>query len=1081
MLPDPILKTFRNMLESKSLFNKILSSESIAVKGLPGSLKIVFLSILITDTKRPILVVMPTRDEAESAADELVSVLGENAVLFYPEGEEDPESPIIINPRRAGMQMLAVQQLLNENPKMIVTSSLGICQRIPSQTFFQENRIVLQKDHHIDLYQLVEKLVDFGYTRESIAEKPGEISVRGGILDIFPYTGEAPHRVELFGDKIESLRTFEIETQRSIDHTQQLDLIPTPLAWSNRSGTFFSVMPKDTLLFLEDPELILGEIEKTQSPEQNHWMTADEVEQLLKAHTKISMHTLTTPERIIDLGGRPISSLGSRPQNIRQTLKAQTEKDNDVFILCQQEEIRPRIKNYLDLEENPISRVRVDLGSINHGFLLPDNNLAVYTDIDLLRRETRKDRHKRFREGIPIRELSCLKRGDFVVHADHGIGIYQGLEKITVGESERECLSIHYKDKDKLYVPVDKMERVQKYSGRDGFRPALHKLGSGGWEKVKAKTKKTIIDITKDLIALYSARKAQDGFSFSADSLWEKELEASFTFEETLDQARAIDEIRNDMQSSLPMDRLICGDVGFGKTEVAIRAAFKAVNNGKQVAMLVPTTILALQHYQTFQDRLSPFPVNIEMLSRFRTKKEQQSVVHRLKEGQVDIVIGTHRLVSKDVGFKDLGLLIIDEEQRFGVRHKERLKMFRKTVDVMSLSATPIPRTLHLSMMGIRDMSIINTPPRDRLPIITEVASFQESTIIKAIEGELARGGQIFFVHNRIKSIFAVERMIKRLVPGIRLAVAHGRMEEKALEKVMIDFVNRKYDCLVATMIIGSGLDMPRVNTLIVHRADQLGLSQLYQLRGRVGRSDRRAYAYLLTQPFHHLTQDAIRRLRTIEEFTELGSGFQIALCDLEIRGTGNLLGVKQSGKIDAVGFDMYTRLVNEAVEEIKAEESVSEEKILSFESCKVDTDLPAFIPESYVSEESIRVNLYRKLSSSQTLKDIDILIEELLDRFGSIPQEAHNLLDVARMRILGDKSGLEKIVHHGNTLQVFFSEQYVKQFPSSELFSKRLRTIIDSSHIPVRFLQKKGFGLQVLLPQGEPLSFTKKWLQSWS
>lgn len=1076
MAVDELTATLDKNIESKPIFNKILDNTNLNLRGLTGSLISLFVALLLEKVKRHIVLIAPDGHEAESLADEINALITDARVGFFPGGEENPESPFIINPRRVSLQMRSMLDLIDRRLRIVCTSPEGLNVGLPEPEGIKKALISLYPGTSIDLYTLVNTLVRFGYVRESVVERPGEISLRGGILDIFPLTGEEPHRLEFFGDVLESMRIFDVATQISKGGSESLRLIPSPLGWQNRSHDLISFFPNDALLFMQDPELIYANIEKASGGERAS-ESAMRILDRLGGLQAVSHYSLSAPEDALDIGGRGIRRIGGTAEEIRERLASLCDREQEVFVLCATPDQARRIREFLELDEGPIKGLRVTEGAIREGFELPESNLSVYSEGDLFGKITHRRRHEKFRQGVPIRELSTLNKGDYVVHVDHGIGVYQGLEIIRVKGSARECLTIAYQGDDRLFVPVDKMDRVQKYSGRSGKQPAISKLGSAQWEKLKQKTKQSIRMIAEDLISLYSERKAIQGYSFSADTLWQKELEASFQYEETRDQAAAVEDVKRDMESYRPMDRLICGDVGYGKTEVAIRAAFKAVNDGKQAAFLVPTTLLAQQHFRTVRERLTAFPVSVEVLSRFRKRKEQAEVIDGLKRGIVDIVIGTHRLLSRDVGFKDLGLLIIDEEQRFGVRHKERLKSMRKNVDVMTLTATPIPRTLHFSMMGIRDMSLISTPPKDRLPIVTEVAPFGERIIIEAVEEELERRGQVFFVHNRIASIYAVARMIRRLIPGIRLAVAHGRMPERELETVMLDFIEKRYDCLVATMIIESGLDLPNVNTLIVHRADRLGLAQLYQLRGRVGRSEKRAFAYLLTPPFHLLTQEALKRLRTIEEFTELGSGFQIALRDLEIRGAGNLLGVEQSGYMDAVGFDLYTRLVDEAVLELKQEKGEPEPKPFGGE-CRVDIDLPAYFPETYIEDENLRVNLYRRLSAVREEKEIAAFSNELKDRFGPIPEDAKRLIEIAGWRLLGQTSGVKRIIIKSRTLTVYFDQAWVDGFETPELFSGRLRSMIDSINAPVRFLQGQAFGFKVDLPQDRPFIFTKNVLQ---
>lgn len=1078
LLHEKIKSALLAHLHDLHILTDIKAEKSFNLKGLAGSLKTAFLSLVHSELDRPILVCLPGREAAETLADELEALLPPGTTAFFPGGHEEKNTPLIVNPRRAGLQMRTLQGLLEGSLGVVVTSGIGLCQQLPAPQELSSNMLRIGIDDTWDLHRLVERLVDFGYVREIIAERPGEISLRGGILDVFPLSGEKPHRFEFFGDTIDSVRTYDPETQLSTGTSTGLELVSAVTHWTNRTAHLPAYLPNGALLFLEDPDLIAAEVDAHKKSDTT--LTAyDELAPSLDSFQQMTFNTLSSRRGEKDIGGREHVITGTTPAQIRAFLEELVKNRLEVLLLAVTPQHAGRLQRYLDLLDNPVSGVAVITGTLEQGFMLKPARLAVFTEDEMYRRKQRTRRAKKIELGVPIRELSSLRPGDFVVHIDHGIGRYRELTIITTGGIARECLTIEYQDRDKLYVPVEKMDRVQKYSGKEGAVPPITKLGSGSWEKTKEKTKKSIQKIAADLIKLYSVRQMKPGFAFSAKTAWESELEDSFHWEETPDQAAAIQQVTADMEKPRPMDRLICGDVGYGKTEVAIRAAFKCINNGKQAAMLVPTTILAQQHAHTFRERLADFPVQIEELSRFKTKTEQSAAIERLKNGQSDIVIGTHRLLSKDVQFKDLGLLIIDEEQRFGVRHKEKLKSFRETVDVLTLSATPIPRTLHFSLMGVRDMSLINTPPKDRQPIITEVAPFQEELIQEAIERELTRDGQIFFVHNRIRSIHAVARMLREIVPGLKLAVAHGRMHSDELEQVMIAFTEGEYQCLVSTMIIGSGVDMPHVNTLIVHRADQLGLAQLYQLRGRVGRSDRRAYAYLLTPPFKQLSFNAIKRLRTIEEFTELGAGFQIAMKDLEIRGAGNLLGTQQSGNMNAVGFDLYNRLVSEAVRELKESEGIEERTAPPIE-CQVDFRRPSYFPDTYIPDESLRVNLYHRLHACATEEHINQFQNELTDRFGATPEQGLNLLDVARLRILGSSRGLQRIIFNKGDVVLLFSDTWADSFPNTELFSKQLRSMIESAPAPIRFIQDKAFGLRIETGGSDALDITKKVLHSW-
>ena len=717
-------------------------------------------------------------------------------------------------------------------------------------------------------------------------------------------------------------------------------------------------------------------------------------------------------------------------------------RDLEPVILCDNAGQRDRLREML--EEGGAT---LGVGLVSAGFTLKGAGLAVLTDHEIFARYRRRRRRLKKTGGLSIAELSALKLGDFVVHEDHGIGVYRGMQRLTLGGQETDCIEIAYAETDRLFVPVQQLALVSRYAAGEGARPSLHRLGSPAWQKTKARARKAIQDMAENLIKTYAARRALEGHAFKADTVWQRELEASFPYEETPDQLKAITEVREDMESARPMDRLICGDVGYGKTEVAIRAAFKAVQDGRQVAVLVPTTILAQQHLLTFRERLADFPVRVEVLSRFRTAKEQKETLAALQRGQVDILIGTHRMLSKDVSFARLGLVVIDEEHRFGVAQKERIRQMTRLVDVLAMTATPIPRTLNLSLAGARDMSVIETPPRDRLPVHTEILEYDDEVIADSILREIDRGGQVFFVHNRVETIHNVSIALQKLVPQVRVAVAHGQMAERDLEKVMLDFLDHRWDVLVSTMIVESGLDIPTVNTLIVDRADTLGLAQLYQLRGRVGRSAHRAYAYLLVPSRRVLTEDAEKRLRVIEEFDELGVGFKIALKDMEIRGAGNLLGPEQHGFILGLGFDLYLKLLEEAVGDLKGEPAAGppEPRLL--------TDWPAFLPDDYVADEHEKLDLYRRLAEARELAAVDDLTLEMMDRFGQLPPPAVALVELRRLRVMGGLAGIE-------SLRVF--QNVVELMLRQPLSPQQIRGLVGSLAFQIEFVTGREFGLRV-------------------
>ncbi|HPC11569.1 MAG TPA: transcription-repair coupling factor, partial [candidate division Zixibacteria bacterium] len=712
----------------------------------------------------------------------------------------------------------------------------------------------------------------------------------------------------------------------------------------------------------------------------------------------------------------PHPSRGSRLDLLAETAREFDALGMVHFVATDTESQAERLDELIGERLGPESRPVIEPADLKGGFVCPAGRFAVLTDHEIFGRHHRRVRRKKFREGVAISDYSALNRGDFVVHTDHGIAKYLGLETLVVDGRNRDCLALLYEDNDKLYVPIEEFNRVSKYAGKD-TAPQLTRLGGPQWDKLKVRTKKAIADMAADLLKLYARRRSAPGFSFGEDTTWLRQLETSFRYEETPDQLKAIADVKRDMAREQPMDRLIVGDVGYGKTEVAVRAAFKAIERGKQVAVLVPTTILAQQHFQTFTERLAEFPMRVEMLSRFRTAKQQRAVVEDLAAGRVDLVIGTHRLLSSDIFIPNIGLLIVDEEHRFGVRHKEKLRHLKAAVDTLAMSATPIPRTLHMSLMSVRDMSIINTSPKDRLPIITEIVEFDPAIIATAILREIGRGGQVFFVHNRVQTIEAMHHYLKKIVPQAEIAIAHGQMHERSLEGIMLAFLARRYNVLLCTSIIESGLDIPNANTIIINRADRFGLAQLYQMRGRVGRSATRAYAYLMTPPVKQLQPEAIKRLRALEAHSDLGAGFALAMRDLEIRGAGTLLGPRQSGYIEEIGFDMYNKLLEEAIAELKGEELVRPP------DTKLELDLELHLPDEYINDRQQKVDIYRRLADGRTLDDVERIRDEVTDRFGAQPQSAVNLFDATAVKILAGAMKVEKVKMAAGRVSLFLEE----------------------------------------------------------
>jgi transcription-repair coupling factor (superfamily II helicase) len=1011
---------------------KLKKSENIHLSGLAGSSAIFLLSELNRKGETLLFVTREFERAASVASD--FEQLGATEVFLFPPTRLRPYDTEKVVDMSVLVQRSEVLEKMNDGKaSIIIASADAITEKLVPARQFYSLSIEINKGDTLPIETLAEKLTQQGYKPSNFVDEPGEFAIRGGIFDVFPFSGEYPVRLEYFDDEIESIREFDPDSQRSIAFLNSTRLVPN--AGFSENGTKESIiayMPDDTIMILEDAELILDDIDRyfqksaeifrelkdnqTGAPDV-HYLTSDEWENAISVHGTI---TLGSFSRCVNHDAEYSFSTSPHPpfngsfKLLREFIGSQSEVNNRILILTDHENQKERFEELLG-EASDKFNYRVIIQNLHEGFLLPDKHLAILTDHQIFNRYHRpKIKRKRIRGGFSFKELKDLNIGDFVVHVDYGIGKFAGFKKIEVRNSIQEAAVLRYKDDSILYVNVSALHKIQKYSGKEGTQPRITKLGSGEWARKKAATRKKVKDIAKDLIELYAKRKAQQAFRFDPDNSWQTEMEARFQYEETPDQMNAIKAVKQDMESSQPMDRLVCGDVGFGKTEVALRAAFKAVMNQKQAAILVPTTILADQHYKTFCQRLKDFPVEVEVISRFRTPAEQKDIIKRLEAGKVDILIGTHRIISKDVKFKDIGLLIIDEEQRFGVAMKEKLKSFRATVDVLTLTATPIPRTLQFSLMGARDLSLIHTPPPNRQPVYTEIHSFDSDLIRDVIIQEISRGGQIFFIHNRVSNIEEVTEMIRELVPDIRIRYAHGQMPASRLEKIISDFYLNKFDLLVSTNIVENGIDIANANTIIINNANQFGLSELHQLRGRVGRSNRKAFCYLITPDVRSLTPEARKRLSALEEFSDLGSGFNIAMRDLDIRGAGDILGAEQSGYISDIGFELYTKILNDAIRELKETEYSSlfssEPKEKEFPETKVEFDLSAFLDNDYVADNVERLNLYRKLSEANSLQHIEEWENELSDRFGSIPETGQNLIKAAKIKYLGSRLFLNKI-----------------------------------------------------------------------
>jgi transcription-repair coupling factor (superfamily II helicase) len=1040
-----------------------MAAPAQAVSGLTPSAKALF--VAGTAQARPnsvVLYIVPTDADLEetcadvsfflAALEGLAHTAAERAVLPFPSHEVDPYRGLSPHIGVTSARARALHAIAHGSARIVIASATALLPRVTAPERMLAAALELKPGQDIAPTDLAELLVDAGFTREDPADEQGEFAVRGGIVDIFPAGEPHPVRLEFIGDTIETLRTYDPSTQRSILPIDQMAIVPLrDVLQDDRRATLFDYLSRvdgSQVLVSERDEVethaakrleqlqygyeeALSRKERPAAPGElfADW---DLIESRLSHATQLAQLGVDDEQRATSNEQRAIKCQpavemkGRVADWVADIRRLREQGEITLFVAAtpgRAERTIELLKEY-DVFAIPVERaedaryaaVLVAIGSLSRGFRLPEAGLQIYAEADVFEEERRAPERRRSASKAFLSDLRDLKVGDFVVHVDHGIGMFVGLKQIGVGDASQEFLELRYAGEDKLFVPVERLDLVQKYTG--ATKPPIDRLGGASWERAKTKVKKAMRDMAEELLKLYAARRAVPGHAFSPDSHWQQEFEDAFEYELTPDQKTAVADIKRDMESPTPMDRLLCGDVGYGKTEVAMRGAFKAVMDGKQVAVLAPTTVLAFQHQKTLRERFAGFPVRTEMVSRFRSKTEQKEAIADLAAGKVDIIVGTHRLLSKDVEFRDLGLLVVDEEQRFGVAHKEKIKQLKKKVDVLTMSATPIPRTLNMSLVGIRDMSIIETPPKDRLSIQTNVVKFDQQVIARAIRSELERGGQVYFVHNRVESIFSIGQLVQRLVPEARIVVGHGQMEEEALERAMLDFVARKFDVLLATTIVENGLDIPNANTIIINRADRYGLSQLYQLRGRVGRSDRPAYAYLLIPPEDNLSPIAKKRLAAIKEFSDLGSGFRVAALDLEIRGAGNLLGGEQSGQIDTVGFEMYMKLLEQTVKELKGEELEDDAR------ATVNLRVDLRIDDAYVPDMNQRLMLYRKVAAARSEEEIDQVLEEAADRYGPLPDSVLNLADYGRIRVMADRLGIEAIDREGRLVVLKFRPQ---------------------------------------------------------
>ncbi len=1068
------------------LQNKI-DKNNICISGLTGSSKAVV--VAACSQKGPHFIVIKDAEEAAYFYNDLVQLTHENAVYFLPSSYKRTPDYGVKDAQNVLMRTETLSILRsNQAPLFVVTSPEALIEKVISPETFEQNKLVISKGDKINISFISDVLYEYHFEKVDFVFEPGQFSIRGSIVDVYSFSDEDPYRIDFFGDEIDSIRRFDLENQLSKEKLSQITIVPN-LSENQDEALLIPLseyLPEHTKLWIEDISFLKEKMSELidRIDEKRKLKVDDENE--LSFLQPLAICSYKEFNKV--LGGKTIITF-TKP-------KGDTHNEHFVFNTAPQPIFH---KNFELLEKNLLERqdqgyschiladntrqferlnaifqdrgVNITYNPIEHslheGYIDHDLHICAYTDHQIFERyhkfSLRNEKAKSARQSISLKDLSRLNPGDYVVHIDHGVGKFGGLVTTQENGKTQEAIRLIYRDSDVLLVNIHSLHRISKFKGKDGTPPKVNKLGTTTWSKLKEKTKSKVKDIARELIALYAQRKTEPGFAFSPDSYLQTELEASFIYEDTADQERSTKAVKADMEQATPMDRLVCGDVGFGKTEIAIRAAFKAVADNKQVAVLVPTTILALQHYTTFKERLKDFPAKVEYVSRLRKAKDTKEALKNLKEGHVDILIGTHRLIGKDVIFKDLGLLIVDEEQRFGVSVKEKLKQLKVNVDTLTLTATPIPRTLQFSLMGARDLSILNTPPPNRHPIITEVHVLNEEVIKEAINYEIERGGQVFFINNRVQNILEIEAMINRILPQVKTIVAHGQMDGSALEKIMLDFISGEYDVLIATTIIESGLDIPNANTILINNAHHFGLSELHQLRGRVGRSNKKAFCYLLAPPLTTLTQEARRRLKIVEEFSDLGSGFNIAMQDLDIRGAGDVLGGEQSGFISDIGYETYQRILNEALLELRQTEfkdtfeDSNENGVTNTEyvsDCQIDTDEELRLPDSYISNISERMHLYRELDNIENEADLIKFENNLMDRFGPLPDTGQKLLDIVRIRKAAKALGIEKVVFKNQKLYLYLVADKESCYFQSATFGILLQWV---QNTPLKPIMKEG------------------------
>ena len=1061
------LQQFTENSTYQSLLKHVQTKENAEVTGLAGASLSIVIANLFNTVHRPLLVLLPDKEESAYILNDLETLVGEQRVLFFPDSYRRPYQIEDTDNANVLLRAEVLNQLSHSTkPLLIVSYPEALFEKVITRKQLEKNTLKIQKGDSLTIDFLNEVLFSYHFNRTDFVTEPGEFSVRGGIVDVFSFSNNEPYRIEFFGNEVDSIRTFDVESQLSTAQLSKITIIPNV---ENKESdeirqSFLEYISEQTLFIGKDMGFFDAKIEKLftkatdiyqklpnevkRTPPEELYCQATDLSNQIQRFQQVNINATTSVSKKgkeFSFHTTPQPSFNKQFELLISYLNNKYQEGYQNYILCGSEQQAKRFQDIFEEIDQKVPYQTIQL-SLHAGFVDTELKYNVFTDHQIFERYYKFQLKNGYakKQAITLKELMQLEVGDYVTHIDHGIGKFAGLQKIEVEGKQQEAIKLIYGDRDVLFVSIHALHKITKYNGKDGKPPKIYKLGSGAWKALKQKTKARVKEIAFNLIQLYAKREEAQGFAFAHDSYMQNELEASFLYEDTPDQSKATAEVKADMESTKPMDRLVCGDVGFGKTEVAIRAAFKAVDNGKQVAVLVPTTVLAFQHFQTFSQRMKDFPVRIDYLNRFRTAKEKKIILEELAKGQLDIVIGTHQIVGEKVAYKDLGLLIVDEEQKFGVGVKDKLKTLKENLDVLTLTATPIPRTLQFSLMAARDLSVINTPPPNRYPIDSQVVPFNEEVIRDGIRYEIQRGGQVFFMHNRVENIQEVAGMIQRLLPDARIAIGHGQMDGKKLEETMLAFMEGRYDVLVATTIIESGLDVPNANTIFINNAHNFGLSDLHQMRGRVGRSNKKAFCYFITPPLIAMSDDARKRIEAIAQFSDLGSGLNIAMKDLEIRGAGDLLGGEQSGFINEIGFDTYQKILQEAITELKENEfselyHTTEEDKTYLTDTQIDSDFELLFPDTYVNRVAERLNLYNELSNLSNEEALQVYERNLIDRFGKLPPQAIDLLNSVRVKWLATRMGIEKLVMKNGKMTGYFIADQNSPFYQSARFQKLL------------------------------------------